>query len=721
MASLDRRTFLKTLVGISTSFLTVPQLLLLHGDPTSAASWDFESPLIHPPTTAEPLATFRHELVGWRRSRKSALEYDDRRYRNPAYQWVSSNFACCFLMLWDEQLYDPKAGVYTIESFLRHARDYFGGFDSIVLWHAYPRLGADDRNQFDFYRDMPGGLIGLRSLVRECRSASVRTFIAYNPWDTATRREPLSDIDSLAALSVALGADGVFLDTMPYAPDGLRDKLDATGEGLVMEGEDSLPLNRIHDHHHSWAQQYRDGMVPGILRNKWFERRHIQHQVDRWNLDRTAQIHTAWMNGSGILVWENVFGSWVGWNARDRSLLRMMLPIQRRYSALFAGEGWTPLIPTEQPSLYASQWEDEIHRLWTLVNRSDDIVQGDLFRTDHHPSATYFDLIRGTRVDPMLKGPSVLLSGSVMPRGVGAFLSVEHPSLVGSDFHNFLESQGAIYARYDSSQSVPALHTIPMVASASATFKTTPPRGMVAIPPATVRLRIEFQTRECGFYDSSGDLNHIRQNLFKPYAFERFVALRPYAIDLTPITNAEFFKFLEETSYRPRHTENFLKHWHNGRPPVDKADHPVVYVDLEDARAYARWAGKRLPTEEQWQYAAQGPNAFKYPWGNTMQSGRCNDGRTGNTTSVYAFPDGRSPFGCFDMCGNTWEWTESERTDGRTRHCVIRGGCYYVAQGSHWYMDGGPRPNDFAAKFILMWPGLDRCATIGFRCIVDLA
>jgi hypothetical protein len=114
MASLDRRTFLKTLVGISTSFLTVPQLLLLHGDPTSAASWDLESPLIHPPTTAEPLATFRHELVGWRRSRKSALEYDDRRYRNPAYQWVSSNFACCFLMLWDEQLYDPKAGVYTM-------------------------------------------------------------------------------------------------------------------------------------------------------------------------------------------------------------------------------------------------------------------------------------------------------------------------------------------------------------------------------------------------------------------------------------------------------------------------------------------------------------------------------------------------------------------------------------------------------------------------------
>ena len=99
-----------------------------------------------------------------------------------------------------------------------------------------------------------------------------------------------------------------------------------------------------------------------------------------------------------------------------------------------------------------------------------------------------------------------------------------------------------------------------------------------------------------------------------------------------------------------------------------------------------------------------------------LEPGRCNGGETGTTTSVTAFPAGRSPFGCYDLCGNVWEWTESERTDGRTRFCMIRGGSYYCAQGSQWYMDGGPQPTDFAAKFLLMWPGLDRCATIGFRC-----
>jgi formylglycine-generating enzyme required for sulfatase activity len=145
-----------------------------------------------------------------------------------------------------------------------------------------------------------------------------------------------------------------------------------------------------------------------------------------------------------------------------------------------------------------------------------------------------------------------------------------------------------------------------------------------------------------------------------------------------------------------------------------------VYVDLNDARAYARWAGKRLATEEEWQYAAEGPERRRYPWGDSLVPGAYNDGSSGGTTGVYAHPGGRSAWGCYDLCGNVWQWTESERSDGRTRFCLVRGGAYYQAHGSDWYADGGPVPANFAAKFILMWPGLDRCATIGFRCAVDL-
>jgi formylglycine-generating enzyme required for sulfatase activity len=202
--------------------------------------------------------------------------------------------------------------------------------------------------------------------------------------------------------------------------------------------------------------------------------------------------------------------------------------------------------------------------------------------------------------------------------------------------------------------------------------------------------------------------------------FEREVALRPFALDLTPVTNADFARFLAASGWRPAEPANFLRHWVNGAPPPGREDHPVVYVDLADARDYAAWAGKRLPTEEEWQWAAQGPDGRRYPWGPEWVPGRCNDGSTGDTTPVDAFPEGRSPFGCLDLCGNVWEWTESERSDGRTRFAILRGGSFYRRGGSAWYFDEGPQPADFAAKVLLWGPRLDRCANVGFRCAADL-
>ena len=166
----------------------------------------------------------------------------------------------------------------------------------------------------------------------------------------------------------------------------------------------------------------------------------------------------------------------------------------------------------------------------------------------------------------------------------------------------------------------------------------------------------------------------------------------------------------------------FLEHWREGAPPAGKEHHPVVYVDLDDARAYAQWAGKRLPTEEEGQFAAQGADGRKFPRGNQRprpQDDLCN-GYGADTTPVKQFPAGRSPFGIYDLCCNTWEWTESERADGVNRFAILRGGSHYQAKGSQWYMDGGPQEVSFSSKYLLTWPGLDRCSTLGFRCVVDL-
>ena len=298
-------------------------------------------------------------------------------------------------MMYDQKFYDRVGRRYTIDAFLEEGVKEFGGYDAVVLWHAYPRIGFDERNQFDFYRDMPGGLAGLRELSRTMHGRGVKVFIDYNPWDTGTRREGKSDVEMLAEMVKAIDADGIFLDTLHEGMQELRGRLDAVKPGVVLESELTLPVERIGDHHMSWAQWFTDSEAPGVLWNKWFERRHMMHQIQRWNHDHTGELHMAWMNGSGMLVWENVFGSWVGWSPRDRSILRSMLPIQRRYVPLFSGERWTPLVPTEHANVYASLWQGDGVRLWTLVNRSNLRVEGTLLRVPHVRGQHYFDLIAG--------------------------------------------------------------------------------------------------------------------------------------------------------------------------------------------------------------------------------------------------------------------------------------------------------------------------------------
>ena len=678
--------------------------------------------IIHAPTDPGLWPAWRQALEEWREAKRKFLHYDDTLYRRPEFAWVPSCYACGFVMLCDETFFDASRGRFAVKEFLEQGRREFGGYDALVLWHAYPRIGFDDRNQFDFDRDQPGGLEGLRQVADLCHQQETRVFVDYNPWDTGTRREGQSDLEALATLVKAIHADGIFLDTMNKGAAEFRAQLDGARPGVMLEGEGALPLENLHDHHASWAQWFNDSPTPGVLRDRWLERRHQQHLIRRWDHDHSGELHTAWMNGAGIMVWENVFGSWVGWSGRDRSLLRSMLPMQRRYSALFSGERWTPLVRTSHPEVFASLWEADGLRLWTLVNRSARPVPEVTLAVAHLPDQEYYDLMVCQAVENEPAAGQMTLTCSIPPRGLGGFIAGTSSAL-GRDFPRFLGRQRwHSVVRHDPSTEFPTRLTLLKPVSAAPALKPNPPpTDMALIPAASFEMKVEFQSRECGFYDSQSGGDQGLPPLHKPVTFQRSVKLPPYALGLTPVTNAEFARFLKASRYQPVHPENFLKHWQHDAPPLGREDHPVVYVSLEDARAYAVWAGRRLPTEEEWQYAAQGPGQRRYPWGNEMKPGCCNDGQTRATTAVRAFPQGRSPFGCYDLCGNVWEWTESERSDGRTRCCIVKGGSFYRAHGSVWYADGGAKPAQFAAKFLLMWPGLDRCATIGFRCAADTA
>lgn len=142
----------------------------------------------------------------------------------------------------------------------------------------------------------------------------------------------------------------------------------------------------------------------------------------------------------------------------------------------------------------------------------------------------------------------------------------------------------------------------------------------------------------------------------------RDVHIDAFYMDRVPVTNAQFAVFLEATQYRPTDAgaKRFLAHWRNGKPAAGEERHPVVFVSWFDARAYATWAGQRLPTEAEWEKSARGTDARRYPWGRGEPKathanfGRARDG----TTPVGSFPEGASPYGILDLAGNVWEWCE---------------------------------------------------------------
>ena len=145
------------------------------------------------------------------------------------------------------------------------------------------------------------------------------------------------------------------------------------------------------------------------------------------------------------------------------------------------------------------------------------------------------------------------------------------------------------------------------------------------------------------------------------------VNLGAFYADCYPVTNYQYRRFVEETGHRK---PPLIDHSAWGHPMQ-----PVVFVGWKDARAYAAWAGKALPTEAQWEKAARGTDARWWAWGHEFLPGHCNSREYGlqRTSEIAIFHQGVSPYGCYDMCGNVWEMCEGRWLD---EFPPMRGGCF---------------------------------------------
>jgi iron(II)-dependent oxidoreductase len=669
------------------------------------------------PTQEEWIAWHR-AMIEERRVSLARAQFDPAVYEDPSVAWSDTTFRQLFLFMFDASFYDRQARRYRTPELLDRWAAMFGRIDAVLLWHAYPRLGFDSRTQFDFYREMPGGLDQLRAQVSDVLHArGVRVFVDYNPWDAGTDEE-------LAEIALGLDADGVMLDTMTEVPERLARAVSLRRKGVVFAPElrpADASLSRVRQ---SWAQELEvgDAQTPSIYRHRWLAPRHRQLAIGRWQTSRKHDIVYSFFNGSGLVLWENVFGTYNPYSREDRRLIAETAAILDRYQDLFVHGQWLPLVPTGVSGLDANRWEEasrgKTRAIVTLRNRTSERLhyRAPSSLPDGLPYVAFWgdrhEIAAGESIAVEAGGIQALVLDDLVSarEAVAHFKELSRRANVAPPDYDGRPRPCRIQGpRDERTRHVP-------------TTTTTSTASLVDMPAGRFEMRIRHERRECGCY-AEGATDAATWGWFYKdnIAHDASVTLTRFAIRATAVTNGDFLEFVHRTGHRPDDERSFLKHIHRTpdgslptRLPREQESLPVTYVSLSDARSFAASCGQRLPTEAEWQWAAEGAGRkSRYPWG---------DGEKSFPPEMRPAFDvaTATPQGVMGLSGNTWELTESEYTDGHTRFVMLRGGIFLPPGDSEWLVARGARPNDSHAKFILLSDELDRSETISFRTVIDL-
>jgi formylglycine-generating enzyme required for sulfatase activity len=706
-------------------------------------------------------------------------EFDERLYQREDLKWIRSAYVMHLVMAWDKDFYDSREKSFQLQDFVKRTQRLYGGDDVICIWPTWPSLGIDQRNQFDLYRDLPGGVKELRKQADELRAHGTKFFIAYNPWDESTRSE--GHLQGLAELIRETSADGMVLDTKGESSKELQEAADKVREGVIMYSEGMA------------VPKHMQGIVSGRVHNALYYppilnlNKFIRPQ---FAIFRVAEVFKEPIKREYALSFFNGYGTEINqfapghpeWEEEQYKYLGRTTRILRENSDLFTGGKLTPLIPTLIDSVWVNEWKGDDKTLYTIFSRVPSGIDANLFEVKPKATHHYVDLwhhekrepseiqgrwfvnvkadafhhsLLGTNnegeVDCIAELPIVItaaITGDVLTITTTGDYEIriwkgnpdytKDPMIFNGRENRILLSQ--VFPRYEGKVVIQAIFENQIVDEAIEFIKPGTPRLVSQVKKTRAR---PSQPGMVKIPAGSFLFNTTHGDEFIPYPSEnegKSFEMKPFLMDMFPVTNKEFKKFMTEINYKPDDTANFLHHWKDGTYKKEEENFPVVFVSYEDAQAYAAWAGKRLPTEAEWQYAAQTSDRNEWPWKQTRPVTRkeqyvtetltvsaiegidpkyCNLG-DGKLYRVGKYARGTNAHGLHDLVGCVWQLTNDIYESGSYRYVMMKGGSYFKPSSSWWYVQGGPRELHYRQYLLRVSQGFERNATVGFRCVADV-
>ena len=713
------------------------------------------------------------------------LLYDLKKFDNTLFdrddlKWIRHTYVSHLIYAWDHQYFDSKDLKNNLQAFIDRGKKWYGGDDFIGIWPTWPSLGLDQRNQWDLFRDLPGGLKGLNQTAEMCRKNGARFFICYNPWDESTRSE--SHYGGMAELIKEVGADGVVLGTKGSSSIELQHAADSVRKGVIMYSEGmavpkdmpGIVAGRVHN-----ALYY----PPMLNLNKLIKPDFAIYRVAELAFEPIRREYaTSFFNGYGTEL--NIFKPGrPDWIEADYRFFGQTVRILRENTTNFVDYNFIPLITTLQDHIFVNCWPGNDKLVYTIFSLLPQGFDGPLFEAQTGAGYHWVDVWDHREIEPQkIDGKSFIPVRTdafhkswLGTNNEGAVSSVIRFPLLLSvklniDQLTLSASQGdqiRIWAGNPDYEKTPAIfETKSRVIRLGDFFgrfegnfviqlfknKEILDERVVTIKPGAARLVSQSVPTEPVTKAPPGMVN-IPSGMFtwKTTNGDDFIGypelplkepmkVNPFYMDKYPVTNEQFYEFIKAANYQPSDTSNFLRNWINRKPVKGMEKYPVVYVSYEDAIAYAHWAGKRLPTELEWQYAAQTPDLRPWPWGiekgvkreietvtNTLTVSRikgidpkyCNIG-LGKMEAVGKHPKGANPYGLEDLVGSVWQLTNDEYDDGTVNFVIMKGGSYFNPSSSWWYVQGGPRELYYRQMLLRVSRGFERNSTVGFRCIKDM-